>query len=249
MGRTLIAIPTYNEKENIAQMIDTLLEMYKKFDILVIDDNSPDGTATIVQGIIDRLKYEHQAERVFLMWREKKEGLGKAYIAGFRWALQRNYDYIFEMDADFSHDPKDLQKLYETLHYQVADLVIGSRYIQGVNVVNWPLSRLILSYMASKYVYLITRMPVKDPTAGFVGYSSKVLSSILMDKVRFRGYAFQIEMKYYAWKKGFKLLEIPIVFTDRKLGSSKMSYAIVKESIFGVFQMRFSKHKITPKKS
>ena len=239
MEKKLIAIPTYNERENIELIIDALLNLYPNFDILIIDDNSPDGTGKIVAKKIQLQLDKKAAQSIFLLSRAAKEGLGKAYIAGFKWALQRDYDYIFEMDADFSHNPKDIKKLSNKLQKEEVDMVIGSRYVEGVNVINWPFPRLFLSYFASKYVYFITRMPIKDPTAGFVGYRSKVLKSIDLDRVKFKGYAFQIEMKYRAWKKKFCIKEISIVFRDRKRGTSKMNYNIIKESIFGVFQMRF----------
>lgn len=239
MEKTLIAIPTYNEKENIALILDKLMSLYQSFDILVIDDNSPDGTGTIVEQIIQTQLDQKKKQRLFLLSRAKKEGLGKAYVAAFHWALERDYDYIFEMDADFSHAPNDLKKLWTELRKTEVDMVIGSRYIDGVNVVNWPLSRLLLSYFASKYVYLITHMPIKDPTAGFVGYTAKALRNIDLKHIKFKGYAFQIEMKYMIWKKGFGIREVSIVFRDRKQGVSKLSYHIIKESIFGVFQMRF----------
>ncbi len=235
--KALVIIPTYNEKDNIAGIIDRVFQLEKSFNILVVDDNSPDGTANIVENLQN--KY---SQKIFLLNRPKKEGLGKAYIAGFKWALQQDYDYIFEMDADFSHPPEKLIDLLETLEQNEADVSVGSRYLKGrINVVNWDLKRILLSYFASIYVRLITGIPVKDTTAGFVGYKKEVLKSFDFDKIEFIGYAFQIEMKYKAWKKGFKIKEIPIIFTDRVRGKSKMHGGIISEAIWGVLKLRFSK--------
>jgi len=233
MTDSLVIIPTYNESENIESLIKAVLDLPKKFNLLIVDDNSPDGTAKLVQNI-----QQTYPERVFLEQRAQKQGLGTAYIHGFKWALERNYDYIFEMDADFSHNPKDLVRLYETCTTEKLDLVIGSRYVKGVNVVNWPMSRVLLSYMASKYVRIVTQMPIHDTTAGFVCYSKKLLQKINLDKIKFVGYAFQIEMKYKAYLKNFKFKEIPVIFTDRTAGTSKMTKGIISEAIFGVLQMK-----------
>ena len=233
MSDTVIIIPTYNEKENIERMIRTLLALEHQFDVLVVDDGSPDGTAELVKGMM-----ELYPERVFLIEREGKLGLGTAYITGFKWALERDYEYVFEMDADFSHNPDDLIKLHDACA-NGADLSIGSRYITGVNVVNWPMGRVLMSYYASAYVRFVTRMKVRDTTAGFVCYTRKVLETINLDKVKFVGYAFQIEMKYSAWKLGFSIKEVPIIFTDRAEGTSKMSGGIFKEAIFGVINLRW----------
>ncbi len=235
--KALVIIPTYNEKDNIAGIIDRVFELERPFNILVVDDNSPDGTAKIVEDI--QKKYP---QRLFILNRTEKEGLGKAYIDGFKWALQKDYDYIFEMDADFSHPPEKLIDLLEALEHNEADVSIGSRYMKGrINVVNWDLKRILLSYFASIYVRLITGIPVKDTTAGFVGYKKEVLQNFDFDKIEFVGYAFQIEMKYKAWKKGFKIKEIPIIFTDRIQGKSKMHGGIISEAIWGVLKLRFSK--------
>jgi dolichol-phosphate mannosyltransferase len=230
----LVIIPTYNEIENIKKILQKVMSLELDFDILVIDDNSPDGTAAAVRS----LQQEH-GERVYLLERSGKLGLGTAYIMGFRWALERGYPFIFEMDADFSHDPEDLVRLFNTC-MNGADLAIGSRYITGVNVVNWPMSRVLISYFASRYVRFITRMKVRDSTAGFVCYRDWVLETIDLEKIRFKGYAFQIEMKFNAWKHGFNLEEVPIIFTDRKEGKSKMSGKIVYEAIWGVITMKVS---------
>lgn len=233
--RKLVIIPTYNEKENISAMISKVFSLPGEFNLLIIDDGSPDGTAAIVR--------EHQAEfneRLFLIERSGKLGLGTAYITGFEWALEQGYDYVFEMDCDFSHNPDDLLRLYDEA-IKGADVVIGSRYVQGVNVVNWPMSRLLMSYFASRYVRIATSMPVKDATAGFVCYSRKVLERIDLGKVKMKGYGFQIEMKYSAWKLGFKIKEVSIVFTERILGTSKMSSGIFGEAFWGVLRLRFRK--------
>lgn len=231
MNERLVIIPTYNEKENIENIIRCVFSLKPTFDILIIEDNSPDGTAQIVK----RLQEEFPS--LFMIERQGKLGLGTAYITGFKWALEHQYQYIFEMDADFSHNPQDLIRLYEAC-VNGADMSIGSRYVTGVNVVNWPMSRVLLSYFASKYVRIITGMKIHDATAGFVCYTQKVLSSIYLDKIQFKGYAFQIEMKFTAYCLKFKLEEVPIIFTDRTLGTSKMSKGIIKEAVFGVITMK-----------
>jgi dolichol-phosphate mannosyltransferase len=231
----LVIIPTYNEKENIEAIIVAVFSLPKPFDVLIVDDNSPDGTPEIVEGL--QAKFNNQSVRLHLMKRPGKQGLGRAYIAGFNYALDKGYEYIMEMDADFSHDPKDLVPLYNTCREHGFDVSIGSRYATGVNVVNWPIGRVLLSYFASSYVRLITNMPIRDTTAGFVCYRRKVLQTIPLDQVKFVGYAFQIEMKFLAWKYGFKLSEIPIIFTERVRGQSKLSAGIFKEAFFGVLQM------------
>lgn len=231
----IVIIPTYNEIENIEKIIRAVMNLPEEFHILIIDDGSPDGTADIVKGL-----QNEYPEKLFLLERKGKQGLGTAYIAGFKWSLAKGYEYIFEMDADFSHNPNDLIRLYENCKNGSSDLSIGSRYVTGGKVENWPLNRILISYGASVYVRLITWMPVKDCTAGFVCYTKKVLESINLDEIRFIGYAFQIEMKYRAWKKGFRLSEIPITFVDRKEGQSKMTKGIVKEAILGVWKMRLT---------
>jgi len=237
MADSLVIVPTYNEIENIEALIKAVFDLpvsnSESFDLLIVDDNSPDSTAHKVQ----ELQKEYPST-LFLEQRDKKSGLGTAYIHGFKWALERDYDYIFEMDADFSHNPLDLIRLKETCISENLDMVIGSRYVKGVNVVNWPMSRVLLSYVASKYVRLITQMPIHDTTAGFVCYSRKLLKSIDLDKIRFVGYAFQIEMKYKAYLNNLKFKEIPVIFTDRAYGVSKMSKGIISEAIFGVIQMK-----------
>lgn len=233
---SVVLIPTYNEKENIEKISRAVLSLDKAFDILVIDDNSPDGTADIVR----RLQKEFEG-RLHLLSRPGKQGLGRAYIAGFKWALERGYDYVFEMDADFSHNPADLPRLYAACAEGGADLAIGSRYVSGINVVNWPLGRVLMSYFASKYVRLITGLPINDTTAGFKCYRAEVLRNIGLDKIKFVGYAFQIEMKYTAYKMGYKLTEVPIIFVNRVEGTSKMSGGIFTEAVFGVMQLRFKK--------
>ncbi len=235
MSKNLVIIPTYKEKENIAAMIDKVFSLEEYFDVLIIDDNSPDGTAEIVKN-----KQKEYPNRLFLIEREGKLGLGTAYLRGFRWALEHEYEFIFEMDADFSHNPEDLVRLLRAARDKGYDLVIGSRYTNGVNVVNWPMSRVLLSYFANYYVRLITGMKLRDATAGFKCYRRKVLEKILKDPPEFIGYAFQIEMKFKAYKYGFKIKEIPIIFTDRKAGSSKMSKGIVKEAIFGVIKLKLT---------
>ncbi len=235
MQDTLVIIPSYNEKENIENIIRATFSQKKAFDILVVDDNSPDGTAVIVKQLQEEFK-----DRLFLEERQHKGGLGSAYIHGFKWALQRTYEYIIEMDADFSHNPKDLILLYSACTEENADVSIGSRYINNkVNVVNWDMKRLLLSYFASKYVKFITRIPVCDTTAGFVCYNRKVLETINFDKIKFIGYAFQIEMKFKAWKHGFTIKEVSVIFTDRIQGTSKMHSGIINEAVFGVIQMAF----------
>ena len=229
----LVIIPTYKEKENIEAIIKAISSLSVPFDVLIIDDNSPDGTAAIVKNLQTDFKNVHLIER------PGKMGLGTAYITGFNWALENNYSYIFEMDADFSHDPRDLIKLYKACQDDGAEVSIGSRYISGVNVVNWPLSRVLMSYVASIYVRLITGMKVMDTTAGFVCYKKEVIENIRPAHIRAVGYGFQIEMKFTAWKFGYKIVEVPIIFTDRKLGSSKMSGGICNEALWGVLNMKF----------
>ncbi|MCF0219917.1 MAG: polyprenol monophosphomannose synthase [Muribaculaceae bacterium] len=231
----LVIIPTYREAENIAAIIDAVIGLSHQFDVLIVDDNSPDGTADIV-----RTKQQQYTDRVFLIERAGKLGLGTAYIEGFRWALARHYDYVFEMDADFSHNPADLLRLYDACAgAQQADVAIGSRYVTGINVVNWPIGRVLMSYYASVYVRLVTGMQVKDATAGFVCYRREVLKSINLTDIRFKGYAFQIEMKYTAVQLGFKVVEVPIVFVNRQLGESKMSGGIFSEGLFGVMRLKW----------
>lgn len=230
---SIVIIPTYNEKENIENIIRAVFGLQKVFHILVVEDNSPDGTADIVR----RMQKEFP-ERLFMIERKGKLGLGTAYIAGFRWAIEKKYDYIFEMDADFSHNPDDLPRLYAACHDKGADLSIGSRYVSGVNVVNWPIGRVLMSYFASKYVRIITGVKIHDTTAGFVCYRRSVLETIELDKVRFKGYAFQIEMKYTAYKCGFKITEVPVIFVNRELGTSKMNSSIFGEAVFGVIRLR-----------
>lgn len=236
MADSVVIIPTYNERENVEKMVRKVFSLTKEFHVLIIDDNSPDGTASIVDG----LKSEFN-NRLFMIQRSGKLGLGTAYTTGFKWALDRDYQYIFEMDCDFSHNPEDLLKLYAACKNNECDLAIGSRYIKGVNVVNWPIGRILMSYFASTYVRLITRMNVRDTTAGFKCYHRRVLEAIKLDEIRFTGYAFQIEMKYIAWKLGFRIKEISIVFTDRAYGESKMSKGIFKEAVLGVIQLRLQR--------
>ena len=231
---SLVIIPTYNEKENIAAIIAAVFDLPERFDILLIDDNSPDGTADIVKGLM-----KQHPSRLHILERKGKLGLGTAYIAGFKWALEHGYEYICEMDADFSHAPTDLPKLRKACA-EGADLAIGSRYLTGVNVVNWPMGRVLMSYYASVYVRTVTRMPVHDATAGFVCYRRRVLAALPLDKIRFKGYAFQIEMKFLAYKYGFKIVEVPIVFVNRVLGTSKMSSGIFSEGFFGVLRLKWS---------
>ena len=235
MPLNLVIIPTYNEKENIENIIRVVYEQPNSFDILVIDDGSPDGTATIIK----RLQVEFPA-RLFLIERKGKLGLGTAYIAGFKWALMHDYEYIFEMDADFSHNPVDLNKLYEACATQGADVAIGSRYVTGVNVVNWPIGRVLMSYFASKYVRFVLGVHIADTTAGFKCFRREVLETIELDRIRFKGYAFQIEMKFTAFKCGYTLKEVPIIFINRVLGTSKMSGGIFGEAFFGVIQLKIN---------
>ena len=237
MKKTLIIIPTFNEIENISAIIYDVFNLDIALNILVVDDQSPDGTAKEVIKLMKTFP-----NRLFLENRTKKEGLGAAYVDGFRWALKNQYDYIFEMDADFSHQPLEIKSMVQILETE-ADVIIGSRYVKGVNVVNWPLSRVLLSYFASIYVRMITNMPVKDPTAGFVGYKRNVLEDINLDQIKFVGYAFQIELKYKAWIKRFKLKEHPIIFVNRVLGKSKMNGSIIWEALFGVIFLRLNKKK------
>jgi dolichol-phosphate mannosyltransferase len=234
MSDSIVIIPTYNEKENMENIIRAIFGLEKPFHILVVDDASPDGTAAIVE----RLKQEFP-ERLFLVERQGKQGLGTAYICGFKWALEHGYDFIFEMDADFSHNPEDLPRLYAACVEQNADVAVGSRYINGVNVVNWPLGRVLMSYCASVYVRCVTGMRIKDTTAGFKCYRRSVLETIELDKIHFKGYAFQIEMKFTARKCGFKLVEVPIVFVNRVLGVSKMNTSIFGEALFGVLRLKW----------
>lgn len=235
MGKGVVIIPTYNEIENIESIIKAVFSLATPFHVLIVDDNSPDGTAAKVLEL-----QNDYPQQLHLEQREKKAGLGTAYVHGFKWALHRDFEYIFEMDADFSHNPADLEKLYQACS-EGADMSIGSRYVTGVNVVNWPLSRVLLSYFASVYVNLITGMKIHDTTAGFVCYKRKVLETINLDRIKFIGYAFQIEMKYRTFLKQFKIVEVPIIFTDRTKGQSKMSNAIIKEAIFGVISLRIRK--------
>jgi dolichol-phosphate mannosyltransferase len=236
MNDCIVIIPTYNEIENIESIIRSVLSQHKPFHILIVDDNSPDHTAERVK----LLQAEFEG-RLFLENREKKSGLGTAYVHGFRWALNSGYDFIFEMDADFSHNPNDLEKLYNACHFGKADLAIGSRYVTGVNVVNWPLNRVLMSYFASVYVRLITGMKIHDATAGFICYRRDVLEKIDLNKIRFVGYAFQIEMKYRTYCNKFNIVEVPIIFTDRTKGESKMSNSIIVEAVFGVISLRLKK--------
>ncbi len=234
MSDSLVIIPTYKEKENIKSIIVAVFALEKDFHILVIDDNSPDGTPEIVKELMQQFP-----TRLFMIQRPGKLGLGTAYIEGFKYALQHGYGFIFEMDADFSHNPHDLQLLYKSCTTEGNDLAIGSRYATGVNVVNWPMGRVLMSYFASIYVQMVTRMPVKDATAGFICYRKEVLETINLDKIHFIGYAFQIEMKFTAWKFGFTIAEVPIIFTNRVLGESKMSPRILNEAVFGILRMKF----------
>ena len=231
----IIIIPTFNEKENIERIIRNVFSLQRKFHILVVDDSSPDGTADIVRAL--QKDFE---DKLFLIERKGKSGLGTAYICGFKWVLERDYEFIFQMDADFSHNPNDLIRFYNACKRDGADVAIGSRYKTGVNVVNWPMSRVLLSWAASKYVRLITAMPVEDTTAGFVCYRKKVLQRIHLDKIKFVGYAFQIEMKFKAYLSKFEIVEVPVIFTDRTRGTSKMSGSIIWEAVFGVVKMKFN---------
>lgn len=244
MSDSVVIIPTYNEKENIEKIIRKVFSLEKDFHILIVEDNSPDGTADIVKNLMKEFE-----GRLFIEERKGKLGLGTAYIHGFKWSLEKDYEYIFEMDADFSHNPDDLIRLYKACAEEDADVAVGSRYITGVNVVNWPIGRVLMSYYASSYVRMITRMKVRDTTAGFKCYTRKVLDTIDLDKIKFTGYAFQIEMKFTAWKLGFKIKEVPIIFTDRTRGESKMNKTIFREAIFGVINLRIRsmRNKIKPK--
>jgi len=244
MSDSLVIIPTYNEAENIVEMIDMVFSLDKDFHLLIIDDGSPDGTADLVKGRMQLYK-----DQLFIEERSGKLGLGTAYIHGFRWALKRDYQYIFEMDADFSHNPEDLVKLRHACKHEGAQMSIGSRYVTGVNVVNWPMSRVMLSYFASHYVRMVTGLPINDTTAGFKCYHRSVLETIELDKIKFMGYAFQIEMKFLTWKYGFKITEVPIIFTDRTRGESKMSGGIVREAVFGVMQIKINSLFCTFRKS
>ena len=236
-SENIIIIPTYNEKENISLIIHAIFKLNEPFDILVIDDGSPDGTAAIVKDLMER---EPFAGHLFLVERSGKLGLGTAYITGFKWALDHpKYEYIFEMDADFSHDPADVPRLLEACRDRGNDLAIGSRYISGVNVVNWPMSRVLMSYFASKYVRLVTGIPIHDTTAGFKCYRRRVLATITLDQIRFKGYAFQIEMKFTTYQLGFKIEEVPVIFVNRRLGESKMSGSIFSEAMWGVIQLKW----------
>ena len=239
---SIVIIPTYNEKENIEAIIRDVTSLEKGFDVLVIDDGSPDGTAQIVKNLME----SEFRDRLFLIERSGKLGLGTAYIKGFKWAIEEQYDYIFEMDADFSHAPTDLPRLYAACHDEGYDVSVGSRYITGVNVVNWPIGRVLMSYYASAYVRTVLGISLRDTTAGFVCYRRKVLETIRLDHIRFKGYAFQIEMKYSAIRLGFKVKEVPVVFVNRELGTSKMSGGIFSEALFGVIKLRVGKIKGNP---
>lgn len=235
MPDTLIIIPTYQEAENIRNLLTIIFSLTKVFHVLVIDDNSPDQTALIVKSLM-----KEYPEKLFLIERPGKQGLGTAYITGFRWALNHQYQYVFEMDADFSHNPNDLIPIYEACKNSQADMAIGSRYKKGVAIVNWPIGRLLLSYYASHYVRMVTRMDIRDSTAGFVCMSHKLLETLNLNRIRMKGYGFQIEMKFKAWKLGFKIVEVPIIFINRELGSSKMSGGIMSEAVMGVIRMKIS---------
>ncbi|MDC1373040.1 polyprenol monophosphomannose synthase [Flavobacteriaceae bacterium] len=233
MSNALVVIPTYNEIENIEPLLRDIILLQRDFDILVVDDNSPDGTSALVEKLI-----KEYPDNIFLLKRTSKLGLGTAYIAGFKWALKRHYDFIFEMDADFSHNPKDLLRLYSACENENCDMAIGSRYVTGVNVVNWPMNRVLLSWGASRYVRWITGMKIDDTTAGFICYRRHVLEAINLDAIKFVGYAFQIEMKFKTYLSKFKIKEVPVIFTDRTKGTSKMSKGIISEAIFGVLTMK-----------
>ena len=230
---SIVIIPTYNERENIENIIRAVFGLEKTFHILIIEDGSPDGTAAIVKTL-----QQEFPDRLFMIERKGKLGLGTAYITGFKWALEHSYEYIFEMDADFSHNPNDLPRLYETCAVQGGDVAIGSRYVSGVNVVNWPMGRVLMSYFASKYVRVVTGLPIHDTTAGFKCYRRQVLETIDLDHIRFKGYAFQIEMKFTAYKCGFKIIEVPVIFINRELGTSKMNSSIFGEAVFGVIKLK-----------
>jgi dolichol-phosphate mannosyltransferase len=243
VSKSIVIIPTYNEKENISKIIRKVFSLEVDFNILIIDDNSPDGTASIVRDLIPEY-----SERLYIIERPGKLGLGTAYITGFIWALEHDYEFIFEMDADFSHDPNDLVRLFQSCHDQGFDLTIGSRYISGINVINWPLKRVLMSYFASVYVRKVTGMPIMDTTAGFKCYRKAVLENIGIENIKMKGYGFQIEMKFRTWKYGFKIKEIPIIFTDRKEGTSKMSGGIFGEAFKGVLKMKIRSYFKTYKK-
>ncbi|MCS2853603.1 polyprenol monophosphomannose synthase [Bacteroides fragilis] len=230
---SIVIIPTYNERENIENIIRAVFGLEKTFHILIIEDGSPDGTAAIVKTL-----QQEFPDRLFMIERKGKLGLGTAYITGFKWALEHSYEYIFEMDADFSHNPNDLPRLYEACAVQGGDIAIGSRYVSGVNVVNWPMGRVLMSYFASKYVRIVTGLPIHDTTAGFKCYRRQVLETIDLDHIRFKGYAFQIEMKFTAYKCGFKIIEVPVIFINRELGTSKMNSSIFGEAVFGVIKLK-----------
>ena len=234
MSKAVVVVPTYNEIENIERLLRTVFSLQREFHILVVDDNSPDGTAQVVEA-----NFKIYPDRLFILKRSEKKGLGSAYIAGFKWALENGYDYIFEMDADFSHNPNDLIRLFNACHKEGNDMAIGSRYVKGVNVVNWPMSRVLMSWLASKYVRLVMGMYIYDTPAGFICYKRKVLQRINLDNIRFVGYAFQIEMKFKTYISKFKIKEVPVIFTDRTKGESKMSSGIISEAIFGVIAMKF----------
>ena len=241
----IVIIPTYKERENIENIIRAVFELEKIFNILIIEDGSPDGTATIVKTL-----QQEFPDRLFMIERKGKLGLGTAYITGFKWALEHSYEYIFEMDADFSHNPNDLPRLYDACANQGGDVAIGSRYVSGVNVVNWPMGRVLMSYFASKYVRIVTGLPIHDTTAGFKCYRRQVLETIDLDHIRFKGYAFQIEMKFTAYKCGFKIIEVPVIFINRELGTSKMNSSIFGEAVFGVIKLKVNSwfHKFPQKK-
>lgn len=232
---SIVIIPTYNERENIENIIRAVFGLEKVFHILIIEDGSPDGTAAIVKSL-----QQEFPDRLFMIERKGKLGLGTAYITGFKWALEHSYEYIFEMDADFSHNPNDLPRLYEACAVQGGDVAIGSRYVSGVNVVNWPMGRVLMSYFASKYVRIVTGLPIHDTTAGFKCYRRQVLETIDLDHIRFKGYAFQIEMKFTAYKCGFKIIEVPVIFINRELGTSKMNSSIFGEAVFGVIKLKIN---------
>lgn len=244
---SIVIIPTYNEKENIENIIRAVFALPKSFHILIIDDGSPDGTASIVRGLMQ----DEFADRLFMVERQGKLGLGTAYICGFKWSLEHGYDFVFEMDADFSHNPEDLPRLYQACADEGFDVAVGSRYVSGVNVVNWPMGRVLMSYYASRYVQFVTGIPVRDTTAGFKCYRRRVLETVDLDAIRFKGYAFQIEMKFTAYKLGFKIKEVPVIFVNRREGTSKMSGGIFGEALFGVMRLRWAAitGKITPRKA
>lgn len=244
---SIVIIPTYNEKENIENIIRAVFALPKSFHILIIDDGSPDGTASIVRGLMQ----DKFADRLFMVERQGKLGLGTAYICGFKWALEHGYDFVFEMDADFSHNPEDLPRLYHACADEGFDVAVGSRYVSGVNVVNWPMGRVLMSYYASRYVQFVTGIPVRDTTAGFKCYRRRVLETVDLDAIRFKGYAFQIEMKFTAYKLGFKIKEVPVIFVNRREGTSKMSGGIFGEALFGVMRLRWAAitGKIKPRKA